>query len=226
MNKPPAAERLSETVRAQIERELLTGALAPGTVLDERSLAERFGVSRTPVREALFHLAAHGLLNVVSRVGVVVPKLGIKELLSLLEMLAEMEGTCAKLAAKRMDRKEHKALRDALAACEVAAKAGKPKAYEDANKQFHEAIYAGARNQWAAQQVHGLRLRCASYRRSFFDVPKRLEASLAEHRQVVTAIEAGDEEGARQAMLLHISVGGKGFAELVSSLDPGLFARD
>lgn len=226
MNKSPAAESLSDTVRAAMERDLLSGVLKPGTVLDERSLAERFEVSRTPVREAVLYLAAQGLLNVVPRVGVMVPKLGIKELLSLLEMLAEMEGTCAKLAAKRMDAKERMTLRNALAACEAAAKTGRPSAYEAANKQFHQVIYTGARNDWAARQVYGLRLRCASYQRSFFEVPKRLEASLAEHRQVVAAIEAGDEEAARQAMLLHIAVGGKGFAELVSALDPSVFAPD
>lgn len=226
MSKPVPTESLSETVRVQMERDLLSGALAPGTVLDERSLAEKFGVSRTPVREAVLHLAAQGMLNVVPRVGVVVPKLGIQELLALLEMLAEMEGACAKFAAKRMDAKERKALREALVACESAAHAGNAKAYDNANKKFHQIIYAGARNDWAARQVYSLRLRCASYQRSRFDLPGRLEQSLLEHREVVAAIESGDAEAARLAMVRHISVGGKDFAEFVSSLGQNLLAAE
>lgn len=219
-------ESLSDTVRAEMERDLLSGALIPGTVLDERSLAERFGVSRTPVREAVLHLAAQGLLNVVPRVGVMVPKLGIQELLSLLEMLAEMEGACAKFAAKRMDAKERKALREALVACEKAAATGNSKAYDTANKKFHQILYTGARNEWAARQVYSLRLRCASYQRSRFDLPGRLDQSLQEHREVVAAIESADAEAARQAMVRHISVGGKDFAEFVSSLNQNLLGAE
>jgi DNA-binding GntR family transcriptional regulator len=226
MSKPMPSESLSETVRVQMERDLLSGALVPGTVLDERSLAEKFGVSRTPVREAVLHLAAQGMLNVVPRVGVVVPKLGIQELLSLLEMLAEMEGACAKFAAKRMDANERKALQQALTACEKAAAAGDSKAYDSANKRFHQILYTGARNEWAARQVYSLRLRCASYQRSRFDLPGRLEQSLGEHREVVAAIESGNVEAARLTMVRHISVGGKDFAEFVSSLNHSLLADE
>ena len=226
MNNTLPAESLSDTVLAKMQGELLSGSLAPGMALDERSLAERFGVSRTPVREAVLRLAAQGLLNVVARVGVVVPRLGVKELMTLLEMLAEMEGVCAKFAARRMDGKERKALRDALGACEKAAEAQRPQAYATANTRFHDTIYNGARNEWAAGQVHALRLRCASYQISRFDLPGRLEQSLGEHREIVAAIETGDPEAARQAMLRHISVGGKDFAEFVSAINPNLLAAN
>ena len=225
MNKPLNGESLSDSVRSTMERELLTGVLAPGHVLDERSLAERFGVSRTPVREAVAQLASQGLLKVIPRVGVVVPKVSIKELLSILEMLAELEGICAKFAAKRMDARQRKGLKDAVAACEAAASAGKPSAYQTANLRFHEAIYAGARNEWAAQQIRALRLRSASYGRTRFDLPGRLDKSLAEHRAVLTCIDAGDSEGARQAMVEHISIGGRDFAEIVSSMETEALAE-
>jgi DNA-binding GntR family transcriptional regulator len=225
MNKPLPHESLSDTVRMEMERELLTGALVPGAVLDERSLAERFGVSRTPVREAVLHLAAQGLLHVVPRVGVVVPKLSVQELLSLLEMLGELEGACAKFATKRMDAGERDALRTAVEACEVAAGARDAGSYGEANTRFHDVIYKGCRNEWAVKQVRALRLRCASYTRSRFDWPGRVNKSLAEHKQVLAAVAAGDSEAARQAMLDHISVGGKDFAEFVSSLNADLLAK-
>lgn len=224
MDKPLVNDSLSDTVRAEMERELLAGRLAPGTVLDERSLAVRFGVSRTPVREAVLYLAAQGLLNVIPRVGVVVPKLGIQELLGLLEMLAEMEAVCAKFAAKRMSATQRDEMKAALNAGRLAVKNGDAKRYAESNARFHAVIYAGARNEWAAQQVKALRLRCAAYQRSRFELPGGLERSLAEHERIATAIDAGDAEQARKAMQDHIAVGGQDFAEFVSSLNPNLLA--
>lgn len=167
-------------------------------------------------------LASMGLLRVVPRVGVVVPKLTIRDLLVLLEMLAELGGACASFAAKRMTAGERKALNAALIACEQAARSGNAKAYEKANAAFHAAIYSGARNEWAARQIHGLRLRCAGYQRSRFELSGRLERSLEEHRVIVAAIEAGDADTARKAMIEHIAVGGRDFAELVSTLPRAL----
>jgi DNA-binding GntR family transcriptional regulator len=68
MHKPKSTESLSEGVRNRLERDILSGALAPGQALDERSLADQFGVSRTPVRNAIAQLASQGLLRVVPRV--------------------------------------------------------------------------------------------------------------------------------------------------------------
>ncbi|RJF95627.1 GntR family transcriptional regulator [Noviherbaspirillum saxi] len=218
MSKQNMTPSLSDTVRRAIERSLLDGAILPGQIFDERSLAEKFGVSRTPVREAILRLVALGLLQVMPRAGVVVPKLSIKELLSLLEMLAELEGVCAKFAAKRINGEQRKALREALMACEAAATAKHAEDYKDANTRFHEIIYEASKNDWATSQVRALRLRCASYQRSRFDLPGRLDRSLREHAVVVERIEAGDEEGARLAMVEHISVGGRDFAEFVSSV--------
>lgn len=226
MRKPQSRESLSEVVRTRLEKDILGGALMPGQVLDERSLAEQFGISRTPVRNAVAQLASQGLLRVVPRVGVVVPKLNIKELLSLLEVLVELEGVCAMFAAKRMDTRQRKALHDAMSACESAVATGNLQAYETANRNFHEAIYVGCGNDWAAAQVRGLRLRCSHYRRSRFELAGAMSKSLQEHREVVAAIESGDAEAARVAMVQHISVGGKDFAEFVSSLNHGLLAPE
>lgn len=219
MRNTSSSENLSEYVRTCMETDIRQGALIPGQVLDERSLAERFGVSRTPVREAVLQMSAMGLLKVVPRVGVVVPTLNAKDLVALLEMLAELEGICAKLAAKRMDTSERKFLRDALAECESAANAELPKGYESANDRFHKVIYEASRNEWATEQIRALRMRCIYYQRTRFDLPGRLHQSLEEHRKVVDAIERGDGEAARQAMIEHMAIGGRDFAELVSTMD-------
>lgn len=214
----------AETIREALEEDILSGALQPGQALDERSLGERFGVSRTPVRQAISLLSSQGLLEVVPRVGVLVPRLSSRDLLASLEMLAELEGICAAFAARRMNTDERKALRDAAASCDAAIMAGKGKAYAAANKRFHEAIYTAARNELAAAQVRTLRLRCVNYQLSRFELPGRAENSSREHRAILTAIEKGDAQAARQAMIEHISVGGRDFAELVTALKPGLLA--
>ena len=225
MTTPAQNESLAEGVRARLEAELLDGTLRPGQVLDERSLAERFGVSRTPVREAVQSLAFIGLLRIVPRVGVVVPTLTIKELLSLLEMLAELEGACAKFAARRMTAGERADLRVSFEECQRVAEIGDLAAYDAANKTFHELIGIGARNEWAANQIRTLRSRCAAYQRARFELPGRLKRSLSEHRAVLASIERGDEDAVRASMTEHIGVGGRDFAEIVSGLQPYLLGE-
>src|SRR5688572_24403654 len=92
----------SESVRQQLEHDISNGALLPGDALDEEALAQRFGVSRTPVREALLQLSVRGLVSIAPRTGIYVSRLSIPELANLLELLAELEGACAKLATRRI----------------------------------------------------------------------------------------------------------------------------
>lgn len=204
-----------------LKEELRLGSLRPGHVLDERGLAARFNVSRTPVRDALNQLAAKGLLRVLPRSGVVVPQLSAAELLSLLELLAELEAACAKFAARRMRSDEKLALNAASGACDAAAAADDPVAYEVANVGFHRIIHQASRSAHAVEQIHLLRTRLASYRSSLFDIGARMSKSTREHRQVHDAITAGDEMAAHKAMLEHISIGGRDFSEFVQALPEG-----
>ena len=101
----------SELVRRQLERDISSGVLLPGDALDEDALAKRFGVSRTPVREALLQLSVRGLVLIAPRAGTYVSRLSIPELLGLSELLAELEGACAKLATRRLTPEEAHELR-------------------------------------------------------------------------------------------------------------------
>ncbi|HBO4309874.1 TPA: FCD domain-containing protein [Pseudomonas aeruginosa] len=107
-------------------------------------------------------------------------------------------------------------------ACEEATARGDTPAYVVANQSFHEAIYTGSRNEWAAAQIRFLRLRCAGYQQARFDLPGRRAQSLVEHRQVMDNILAGKAEEARLAMIDHIALGGRDLADFVSSLHPSL----
>ena len=106
----------AERLTAVIEEEILSLGLKPGDKLDETRLAKRYGTSRTPVREALRQLSANGLIELRPHRGAVVAKLGIRELIDVLEVMAELEGACGRLAAKACFKSDLEAIEDAQAA--------------------------------------------------------------------------------------------------------------
>ena len=94
--------RRAEALRDEIEQDIVTGHFQPGERLDEQSLADRFGVSRTPIREALMQLASTGMVELHSRRGAFVASLGLKEIIERFEAMAALEGMCGALAARRI----------------------------------------------------------------------------------------------------------------------------
>ncbi|SHI41888.1 GntR family transcriptional regulator [Pollutimonas bauzanensis] len=209
---------LASTVREKIEDEMAAGRYAPGELLDEKVLAERYGVSRTPVREAIQQLCAQGLVYHVPREGAFVAKLTSKELLALLELLAYQEGLCAMLAARRITADRLEAMQGMVERCEVAAKQGNYQLYAEENVAFHELLYASCRNEYLIRQVTALRRRSQLYRRNNFHQVGRMLESAADHRSILTAIEKQDEWGAFRAAVDHIAVAGRSFAEFLMTL--------
>jgi DNA-binding GntR family transcriptional regulator len=214
---PVAGERVLELVRT-LEQEIVTGVLSPGDRLDEATLATRFGVSRTPVREALGQLASTGLVEIKPRRGAAVAAPGLKELLEMFEVMAELEGLCGRLAARRMSAGEREALQTAHEACRSCVQAGDSDGYYAANVAFHEAIYAGCRNRFLAEQTRTLRNRLAPYRRLQLRRVDRVNESFGEHEAVLAAILDGDAEGADRLLQSHVTVQGGSFADFVANL--------
>lgn len=219
---PEVGTTLAESIRLTIIRDLSSGAMRPGQPIDERALSERFNVSRTPIREAILQLAAQGFVVVGPRTGASVPKLSIHMLRELLELLGEMEATAAKFAAKRMRPAEKQELAASLVLCGTAAQADDPVAYQVANDRFHELIYAAARNEALVAQIRNLRTRSAGYTADRFESPGRMQLSVLEHTRIAEALQRGDPAEAQAAMLDHISIGGRDFAEFVSGLPEAL----
>ncbi len=199
---PTLADRLATAIADGI----LSGALKPGVRLDEMGLAEQHGVSRTPVREALRQLAMSGLIDMRPRKGAIVSKATPDEIESLFVAMAEMEATCARLAAICMTPIERRRLQARHEAMLVLAHAGQTEAYSDANVAFHGAIYAGSHNAPLAEYAMNLRRRVGPFRRAQFQVEGRLVRSNQEHDAVVRAILSGDAAGAHAAMLHHVSL--------------------
>ena len=218
------AKRAAHNLRAAIEEDIATGRAAPGARLDEAGLAARFGVSRTPVREALQGLAGDGLVTLRPRRGAVVAAPDLAELVALFETMAELEASCAGLAARRMDEAGHVRLRAILAECAHPMRAGDADAYYVLNVALHEAIYDGGGNPVLALTTRRLRNRLAPYRRLQLRSPRRLAASHAEHGRLVAAIVAGDEAAARARTAAHIGVQGERFGDFLAGLTPTLRA--
>jgi DNA-binding GntR family transcriptional regulator len=210
--------KISDQLRETIEEQIATGELPPGCALDEATLAEQHGVSRTPVREALIQLAAEGLIEIRPRRGAVVTSIGPGRLLEMFEVMAELEAMCARLAARRMSAAERADLLAAHQACEAARTDQDSDAYFYCNERFHAAIYAGSHNAFLSEQAQQLQRRLRPYRRLQLRVRNRISTSFAEHETIVNAILAGDANKASAALRDHVVVQGERFGDLLASL--------
>lgn len=221
----PRGGRANE-IRNVLQEEIESGNLPPGAPLDERALATRFNVSRTPVREALQQLAARELVRIAPRQGVSVARLSISQVRAIMESVGELEALCAKLAARRVDDVLRKELDKAIERCQDAAVQGGHAEYAMANTCFHETIYAGGRNPYLADLIRNARRQIQRYRIRDFQTKTQISKSLKEHQQVARAIQDGDETLAANAMLLHVPSGSSGFSEFLARMPMSFFETD
>lgn len=203
-------------VREELENAIAWGEFAPGSRLDETALAARFGVSRTPIREALQQLAAAGLIDIRPRRGATVALASPERLYEMFEVMAELEAMCARLAARRLSPEGLEALHSAQAQC--AANRNDPDAYYAANEAFHQAIYRLSGNGFLASEAASLQKRLRPYRRLQLRVRNRVQTSFSEHDAIIRHLEAADGEAAARAMRDHVRVQGERFSDLVASL--------
>jgi DNA-binding GntR family transcriptional regulator len=205
-------------LREKIEDEIATGRIVPGAKLDETELAARFGVSRTPIREALIQLASTGFVELRPRRGAVVTELAPRRLVEMFELMAELEAMCGRLAARRMSDSDQRPLLDAQAACEALAQKHDPDGYYHGNDAFHHVIYEASHNSFLAEQASALHRRLGPYRRLQLRVRDRIATSCAEHSKIVSAILEGDGDSAAELLREHVLVGAEKFTDLMASL--------
>lgn len=202
MKKRTSAHMIHEVLADRI----VHGILKPGDPLDETSLASEFGVSRTPVREALRQLETNGLALSRPHRGTIVTSLTDRELDETFVVMAELEALCARLCA---DHLKGRALGDLMALHhegEDAAKTNDVGAYRAHNERFHTAIYAGSGNGFLETTTLAVRRRLAPFRNLQFEAHQRPEASHREHAKIVDAIIEGDGERAASAMRDHLRI--------------------
>jgi DNA-binding GntR family transcriptional regulator len=216
--------RRADSLRDQLEQDIVTGALRPGERLDEQGLAARFGVSRTPIREALQQLVAAGLAVAHPRRGAFVATLGVRDVVERFEMMAALEGMCGRLAARRITEREREALVEAHEACAREAVGGDPDAYYYANERFHHVIYAACHNGFLAEQARQLHNRLKPYRRLQLRLRNRVTGSLGEHQAIVDTILAGDGDAAERHLKDHVLIQGERLTDFVATLDSAAVA--
>ena len=210
---------ISDRLRESIEEEIATGALAPGTRLDEVELASRFGVSRTPIRAALSMLRGEGLVENRPHRGAVVVQLSPARLVEMFEVMAELEAMCVRLGVRRITDEDFAALDAAHEACRKAAEGRDSDAYFYANERFHYALYAAGHSEFLYGQAASLQRKLRPYRRLQLRVRNRVQRSFSEHQNILDALRAGDAELAMTSARQHVLVQGERFADLIACLN-------
>lgn len=214
--KNDKASTRADEIRQVIEAEIFSGLLRPGTRLDEESLAARFGLSRTPVREAILQLVYSGLVVKQPRQGAVVAPLDLHRMVQMFEVMSDIEGLCARYAARRMSAEEKQALQVLHARSCALCEARQLDEYYAVNHAFHEAIYLGCHNVVLQDMARSLFARLAPYRRYQLNHPQRIDESYAEHGEVLEAILAAEPERAQAVMRKHVTIQADIFSEFVS----------
>ena len=195
-----AGRSLTDEAYAQLEEAIVTMQLRPGSAVSEAMLAERLGIGRTPIREALQRLAREHLVVVLPQRGILVSEIDVKRQLRLLEVRREVERLIVRSAARRATPAEREEFAQLAASMYRAAERNDAKTFVRGDKRFNDLCLAAARNEFAAgamSLMHGLA-------RRFWYLHYRQAADLPEtarlHADTARAIADGDESAAAKAL--------------------------
>jgi DNA-binding GntR family transcriptional regulator len=208
---------LAESLRQQLEGAIAAGHLEPGSRLDEQEIAQRFGVSRTPVREAFRLMAANNLVELRGRQGATVRAIKAEALIEMFQVMAELEGLCARLASRRVSQAWGNEISEIHQKLISAGETGDIDVFYDVNQEFHEAIYEASRNAFLADQTRKLRNQVAAYRRRVTRMPNRIADTVREHEAIMQAILAHDPERAHSTMRDHVNLLGDNLLDFLAA---------
>jgi DNA-binding GntR family transcriptional regulator len=209
---------LFQEVDERIRQRIFNRELKPGERIDEQALARDFGISRTPLREALKVLHNEGLVKLVPRRGAFVAKLSEQDVDEIYDMIGLLEGVSAARAAEVATPADIARLKRVTQRMAQVAAAGDYKRYFEANLAAHEAVLDLAGNRWQKNVIQYLRSMCRLYPYvSVGKIPGRLEESLQEHQELLSAIEARDSVQAQAVMRRHILNTRKALKQLASA---------
>lgn len=194
-------------VAERLRQRIFAHELTPGTWIDEQALAAHYGISRTPLREALKVLASEGLVTLEPRRGCYVTELSEADLDDIFPLMALLEGRCAFEAARSRTPADLERLERLHRALEQHAAAGDVNGFFEANQEFHRALHQLAGNRWLAQVIDDLRKVLKLTRRDSLRTEGRLKRSLEEHRAILAAIRAREASRAQSLMHDHLLSG-------------------
>ncbi len=197
---------LRDIVFQRIRRAILRGELAPGQRLMEMKLADRMGVSRTPVREAIQMLEKDGLVVTVPHRGAVVADIRDKDLREVLEVREALEVLAVRLASQRMSEEAFGHLEAAEAVFETAISREEVDLIEmaEADQEFHHVIYEGAENDKLLLLAHNMREQMYRFRIEHLKTPESRKQLASDHRHILESLRARDPEGAAERIVAHL----------------------
>jgi DNA-binding GntR family transcriptional regulator len=213
LGSPALYEQVAERLRSRI----YAHELAPGAWVDEQAIAAEYGISRTPLREALKVLASEGLVTLKPRRGCYVTELSEQDLDEIFPVMALLEGRCAQEATLKASAADLGRLAGIHADLERHAAANDADHFFEANQQFHDALQELAGNRWLGQLIEETRKFIKLTRRDSLNLAGRLRQSLAEHREILAAVQQIQPEDAGRLMHEHILSGRAALAKLHTS---------
>lgn len=208
----------TEILVSEIEKLIVNGSMVPGQRLDEMVLAKKYGVSRTPVREAIRALIAIGLVQNTGKQGSQVAKLSISMLIEMFELMAVLEGMCAQLAARRATKNQLFEMQKTHELLEKTFEKGTHKEFYNVNLQFHDLLYNASHTQYLAEETLRLRRRLSPYRMRVTFQPGRMSSTLKEHNKILTAINKGESELAKNEAISHLRLIGNDLEDFIASV--------
>lgn len=209
-----APTALYQEVAERLRQRIFAHELTPGTWIDEQKLAEQYGISRTPLREALKVLASEGLVELKPRRGCYVTEISRQDLDDIFPLIALLEGRCAGEAVDRAKPADIAALKAIHNRLEAAARDGRIDAFFEANQEFHRQIQELAGNRWLLTVIQDLRTVLKLSRLHSLSLEGRLQQSLDEHRLIMAALESGEGGRAEKTMHDHLLSGREALARM------------
>ena len=208
----------TQILLSEIEKLIVNGSMVPGQRLYEMVLAKKYGVSRTPVREAIRALIAIGLVQNTGKQGSQVAKLSISMLIEMFELMAVLEGMCAQLAARRATKNQLFEMQKTHELLEKTFEKGTHKEFYNVNLQFHDLLYNASHTQYLAEETLRLRRRLSPYRMRVTFQPGRMNSTLEEHNKILIAIKKGESELAKNEAISHLRLIGNDLEDFIASV--------
>ncbi|HNJ77460.1 MAG: GntR family transcriptional regulator [Rhodocyclaceae bacterium] len=209
-----AQTALYQEVAERLRQRIFAHELPPGTWIDEQALAIDYGISRTPLREALKVLASEGLVTLKPRRGCYVTEISERDLDEIFPVMAMLEGRTAFEASQKAKADDIARLESIHNLLEVHAASGDKERFFEANQEFHRAVQELADNRWLQQVIQDLRKVLKLTRLHSLSAEGRLQQSLAEHRLIMAGFKARDAKRAEQAMHDHLLAGREALAKM------------
>ncbi len=198
------ARSLEEHVFERLEEDILTGVYKRGEPLTELSISERFNISRTPVRGAIHRLADEGLVKLYPNRGAVVTGISKDDIIDIYNIRMRLDGLAAAMAAEKMSEEDIEKLRESVELSEFYIKKHDTEHQKELDTAFHALIYTATGARMLSQILSELHKKTKLYRKLSLDTADRAEKSIAEHRQILEAIEARDAKAAEKLTQNHI----------------------